>query len=136
MSESLTLKDATAFIARAEKEAARNGWAMTFAVVDAGGHLVALHRMDGTPWISVDIAIGKAWTSAAWQRDSALEGEKAKGLPQFSTAISVMTAGRYTPQIGGVAIRRGDAVVGAAGASGATGQQDEQVVKAALETFA
>ena len=129
----LTLADATDLIARAEAEAAANGWALTIAVVDAGGHLLALHRMDGAPWISAEVATGKAWTAAAWQMPSAAQGDKARSLPQFAAAISVMTAGRHTPQIGGLPIHRDGAVVGGIGASGATGEQDEQAVRVALE---
>jgi uncharacterized protein GlcG (DUF336 family) len=56
-----------------------------------------------------------------------------KELPAFSAAISAATGGRYTPQIGGLPITDGDRVIGAMGASGGTGQQDEDAVKAALE---
>ena len=55
-----------------------------------------------------------------------------KELPAFSAAISAATHGRYTPQIGAVPIIAGDAVIGAMGASGGTGQQDEDAVRAAL----
>ncbi len=128
----ITLERALALIAAGEEEARGQQLALSFAVVDAGGHLVALHRMDGAAWTTPDIALGKAWTAAAYRAPSAATGEKMRDLPVFSASISVMTHGRFTPQIGGLPITDGDEVIGAMGASGGTGQQDEDVVRAAL----
>src|SRR4051795_4223409 len=128
----ITLEQAIAFIEAGRAEAERQGLTLSFAVVDAGGHLVALHRMDGAPWITPEIALGKAWTAAAWGTPSAAQGEKMKELHAFSSAISAATHGRFTPQIGGLPILEGDEVVGAMGASGASGAEDEAVVRAAL----
>jgi uncharacterized protein GlcG (DUF336 family) len=128
----ITLERALQLIRAGEEAAAREGLALTFAVVDAGGHLVALQRMDGAPWIAPEVAFGKAWTAAAYGLPSAAQGEKMKELPAFSAAISAATHGRYTPQIGALPITEGDTVIGALGASGGTGQQDEDAVRAAL----
>jgi uncharacterized protein GlcG (DUF336 family) len=128
----ITLERALGYIRAAEEEAARGGFKMAFAVVDAGGHLVASHRMDGAPWITPEVALGKAWTAAAWGTPSAAQGDKMKELHAFSAAISAATHGRFTPQIGGLPILDGDELVGAMGASGATGAEDEAVVRAAL----
>ena len=128
----ITLERALALIAAGEEEARRLGLALAFAVVDDGGHLVALHRMDGAPWIAPEVALGKAWTAAAYRAPSAAQGEKMKELHAFSSAISAATGGRFTPQIGGLPITDGDTVIGAMGASGGTGQQDEDVVRKAL----
>ena len=128
----ITLEHALALIAKGEQEARGQGLALAFAVVDEGGHLVALHRMDGAPWIAPEVALGKAWTAAAYRAPSAAQGDKMRELHAFSSAISAATHGRFTPQIGGLPITEGDAVVGAMGASGGTGQQDEDVVRAAL----
>jgi glc operon protein GlcG len=128
----ITLQRANALIAAGIEEAERQGLTLAFAVVDAGGHLVALQRMDGTPWIAPEVAIGKAWTAAAYGLPSAAQGDKMKELHAFSAAISAATGGRYTPQIGGLPITDGDTVIGAMGASGGTGQQDEDCVRAAL----
>src|SRR4051794_19097744 len=129
----ITLQRANALIAAGIEEAERQGLTLAFAVVDAGGHLVALQRMDGTPWIAPEVALGKAWTAAAYGVPSAAQGEKMKELHAFSAAVSAATGGRYTPQIGGLPVHDdGGAVVGAMGASGGTGQQDEDCVRAAL----
>jgi glc operon protein GlcG len=127
------LERAVALIRAGERAAAAEDLAMAFAVVDAGGHLVAAHRMDGAPWIAPEVALGKAWTAAAYGVPSAAQGEKMADLHAFSAAISAATGGRYTPQIGGLPITDdGGAVIGAMGASGGTGQQDEDAVRAAL----
>jgi glc operon protein GlcG len=130
----ITLQRALDLIAAGEAEARNQDLALAFAVVDQGGHLVALHRMDGAPWIAPEVAIGKAWTAAAYGAPSAAQGEKMKELHAFSAAISVATHGRFTPQIGGLPITEGDAVIGAMGASGGTGRQDEDAVSAALRS--
>jgi glc operon protein GlcG len=118
----------------AGEQAARDrGLALTFAVVDAAGHLVALHRMDGAPWITPDVALGKAWTAAAYAAPSAAQGEKMRELVAFSGAISAATGGRFTPQIGGLPISVDGEPAGAMGASGASGQEDEDCVRAGLE---
>jgi uncharacterized protein GlcG (DUF336 family) len=129
----ITLETALKLITAGEAEARRQGLNLAFAVVDDGGHLVALHRMDGTPWIAPEVATGKAWTAAAYRTPSAAQGEKMRELHAFSASISAATGGRFTPQIGGLPITEGDSVIGAMGASGGTGQQDEDVVRAALE---
>jgi uncharacterized protein GlcG (DUF336 family) len=130
----ITLERALALIAAGEEEARREGLSLAFAVVDDGGHLVALHRMDGAPWIAPEVALGKAWTAAAYRVPSAAQGEKMKELHAFSASISAATGGRYTPQIGGLPITENDVVIGAIGASCGTGQQDEDVVRSALDS--
>jgi glc operon protein GlcG len=128
----ITLERALACIQAGEQEAARQGLKLSFAVVDPGGHLVALHRMDGAPWITPEVALGKAWTAAAWGTPSAAQGDKMKELHAFSAAISSATHGRFTPQIGGLPILEDGELIGAMAASGATGAEDEAVVRAAL----
>jgi glc operon protein GlcG len=128
----LTLALARRLLEAAEKEADGEGLQLAFAIVDAGGHLVAVARMDGAPWIAPEVAIGKAWTAAAYRHPSAAEGEKAKNLIAFAGAISTATAGRYTPQIGGLPISVDGQHAGGFGASGARGEEDEAVVRAAL----
>jgi glc operon protein GlcG len=130
----LTLELALRYIAAGEDEAARQELRLSLAVVDAAGHLVALHRMDGADWITPDVALGKAWTAAAYKSPSAAQGDKAKDLVAFAGAISAATGGRYTPQIGALPIVIGGEVAGAMGASGGTGAEDEAVVRTALET--
>jgi glc operon protein GlcG len=129
----LTLDQARALIEAGEEEARSRDLKLSFAVVDAGGHIVAIGRMDDADWITPEVALGKAWTAAAFRLPSDAQGQKAKDLVAFAGSISAATRGRYTPQIGGLPIAEGDSPLGAMGASGATGQEDEDVVQAAIE---
>src|SRR3954451_20124047 len=88
-----------------EEEARRQELRLSFAVIDAGGHVVAVARMDGADWITPDVALGKAWTAAAFRAPSDAQGQKAKDLVAFGGAISAATHTRFTPQIGGLPVR-------------------------------
>ena len=136
MPTALTLDLARRLIEAAEEEARRQDLRLSFAVVDEGGHVVAIGRMDGADWITPEVALGKAWTAAAFRAPSDAQGQKAKDLVAFAGAISAATHGRYTPQIGGLPIELKGRPAGAMGASGATGQEDEAVVRAAIERVA
>lgn len=105
---------------------------MSFAVIDPGGHLLAFTRMDGAPWVSAEVALGKAWTSAAYGVPSAAQKEKMAPMPNFASAIIEMTHGRFTPQTGAVPVFRNGELVGALGASGGTGEQDEEMCARAV----
>lgn len=129
----LTLELARRLIDAAEAEARERGLALSFVVVDAGGHVVAVARMDDADWITPEVALGKAWTAAAYRAPSAEQGDKAKDLVAFAGAISAATQGRYTPQIGGLPVLVDGTAAGGMGASGASGQEDEAVVRAALD---
>lgn len=129
----LTLDEALRLCAAAQGAADELGTPMSFAVMDPGGHLVALARMDGAPWISADVAQGKAWTSAAYGVPSAAQKEKMTPMPVFATAVTAMTHGRFTPQTGAVPVYRDGMLLGALGASGGTGEQDEAVCSSAVQ---
>ena len=129
----LTHDQALSLLAAARTEADRLGIPMSLAVMDPYGHLVALARMDGAPWISTEVAQGKAWTSAAYGMPSAGQKTKMDPLPNFATALTSMTHGRFTPQPGAVPVFADGQLLGALGASGGTGQQDEDVCSAAVQ---
>lgn len=129
----LSLDEATALLAAARTASAEIGVPMSFAVMDPGGHLVALARMDGAPWISADVAQGKAWTAAAYGAPSDAQKQKMEPMPNFAGALTAMTHGRFTPQTGAVPVYRDGALLGALGASGGTGAQDEAACAAAVE---
>src|SRR4051812_49801548 len=129
----LALETARRLIDAGIDAAAGHGLKLSFAVVDAGGHVVAIARMDGADWITPEVAVGKAWTAAAFRAPSDAQGQKAKDLVAFAGSISAATHGRYTPQIGGLPVPIDDEIVGGMGASGATGQEDERVVRIAID---
>lgn len=101
---------------------------MSIAVVDSGGHLVALERMDGAGFATPEIAWGKAWTAAAFREPSGATAERLGGATAFTAAVSVATHGRFTPRQGALPLSDG----GAVGASGGTSAQDEDVVRAGI----
>ncbi len=129
----LTLDEATSLCTAARKAATDLGVPMSFAVLDPGGHLLAFVRMDGAPWVSADVAQGKAWTSAAYGAPSSAQKAKMEAMPNFATSITAMTHGRFTPQTGAMPVYRDGTLLGALGASGGTGEQDESVATTAVE---
>ena len=129
----LTLDEALDLCTRARAAAGEIGAPMSVAVMDPGGHLLALTRMDGAPWVSADVAQGKAWTAAAYGTTSQAQKEKMEPMPTFATAVTTMTYGRFTPQTGAVPVFRDGVLLGALGASGGTGQQDEDACARAVE---
>jgi uncharacterized protein GlcG (DUF336 family) len=100
---------------------------VVIAVVDDGGHLVYLQRIDGTQTGSIDVAIGKARTAAAFKRPTKVFDELAKTRPSI-TSISP-TAVLLE---GGVPVVVGGQMVGAVGVSGVTSQQDAQIAEAGI----
>lgn len=129
----LTLDEALQLCAAARSAATDLGVPMSIAVMDPGGHLLALTRMDGALWVTADVAQGKAWTSAAYGAPSAAQKEKMAAMPVFATAITTMTHGRFTPQTGAVPVYREGTLLGGLGASGGTGEQDEAVCSGAVQ---
>jgi uncharacterized protein GlcG (DUF336 family) len=128
--QTVTLDDARRVIAAGEKEAANQGVPMNIAVVDVGGILVAHIRQDRA-WIgSVDIAINKAFSARAFDISTQALGESAEPGGQFY-GIQDSNSGRIMIFGGGVPLMSGDAVVGAVGVSGGTGEQDQAVAAAA-----
>ena len=127
----LNLEGAKKAAAAAEAEARKNNWNVVIAIVDDGGHLLYLQRMDGTQTGSIDVAIGKARTSAAFKRPTKVFDELAKTRPSI-TSISP----NAVLLEGGVPITAGDQIIGAIGVSGVTSQQDGVVAKAGADSAA
>jgi glc operon protein GlcG len=128
--KALTLAAAEKMMAAAKAEAMKNNWKVVIAIVDEGGHLVELSRIDDTQYGSIDIAIGKAQTSAALKRPSkAMEDAVSGGR------TAILGVRGVTPLQGGLPIVADGAVIGAIGVSGVTSQQDEQVAKAGVDAL-
>lgn len=125
--KALTLEGATRIAAAAEAEARKNNWNVVIAIVDDGGHLMLLRRIDGTQTGSIDVAIGKAKTSAAFKRPTKVFDDLAKNRPSVTTIApdAVLLEG-------GVPIMVGGQLVGAVGVSGVTSQQDAQIAEAGI----
>ncbi|MEO7874959.1 MAG: heme-binding protein [Dokdonella sp.] len=117
--------DATRILAASVAEADRNHWAVSIAVVDDGGHLLAFLRTDGAAPISAPIAIEKARTSALGRRESKLYEDVVNG-----GRTAFLSAPVVTSLEGGVPVIAEGQVVGAVGVSGVKPDQDAQIAKA------
>ena len=126
----VTLQDALTLIDAAQKDATAKNYRLSFAVVDQRGDLIAVVRMPGAGAATPDTAIGKAMLSAIYgQPSAALVARQTNPVTQ---AMNESTGGRFRFLQGALPIVRGGFTVGAIAASGASSQQDEDSVRAAL----
>jgi glc operon protein GlcG len=128
----LNLVQANALIAAAHDHAADNDWKIAVAVVDEGGLLVALGRMDGAFPLAPQIAEAKAAGAALWHRDGERLAASRDSHEGFFDAVSKLVRLPLIPGPGSVVIRDAGSVLGAAGASGASGDDDRACVEAGL----
>jgi uncharacterized protein GlcG (DUF336 family) len=98
---------------------------LTVAVLDAGGHLVALKREDNSSLLRPQIACGKAWGVLGMGFGGRELARRAAAAPAFVTALTAASEGRIIPVPGGVLIRDGGTIIGAVGISGDLSEQDE-----------
>ena len=125
----LTLATARTIIAAAEKRAEEIGQPMNIAVVDGGGNLISHVRMDGAWLGSIDISINKAFTSRAFDIQTKDLGDNSQPGNQFY-GIHASNHGRIMIFAGGLPLSQDGQVVGAIGASGGSGEQDQSVAEA------
>jgi uncharacterized protein GlcG (DUF336 family) len=130
----LTLAQARQVIDGALAEARTQGFKpMGIVVVDAAAQVVAAVREDGASALRLDIALGKAGAAVGMGVNSRALVQRAKDLPAFFAALPAVAQHKFVPQTGAVLITGADgAVIGAAGASGGTGDEDEQIVFAGI----
>jgi uncharacterized protein GlcG (DUF336 family) len=98
---------------------------LTVAVLDPGGHLVVLKRQDGSGILRADIAMAKAWGVLGMGLPARALADRAQRAPQFFAALTVLSGGRMMPVAGGVPLTVAGQLVGAAGISGDTSDNDE-----------
>lgn len=124
----LELADVKAIAAAAEAEARANQWAVTIAIVDDGGHLLWLQRLDGAAPISAHIAPAKAHTAALGRRESRTYEEVING-----GRTSFLSAPEIKGMLeGGVPILKDGVCIGAVGVSGVKSNEDAQVARAGI----
>lgn len=124
----LELADLKAMAAAAEAEALKNHWAVSIAIVDDGGHLLWLQRLDGAPPISAHIAPAKACTAALGRRESRLYEEMING-GRFSFLSAPDLKGMLE---GAVPIIKDGQCLGAVGVSGVKSTDDVQIARAGI----
>jgi len=128
--KTLTLEAAKKLAVLAEAEAIKNKWTMVVAIVDDGGNLVYLERMDNTQIGSIEVALQKAKTAIFFKRPTKeFEDRIAQGKTDILGVPGVV------PIEGGIPIVIDGQYVGAIGVSGGTRQQDGVVAKAAIDAF-
>ncbi len=120
--KALTLEAAKQIAAAAQAEAAKNKWTMVICVVDDGGHLIYLERMDGTQIGSVQVAQAKAATAVRFKRSTKVLEEAVAG----GRSVILKLPGATPIEVGLPIIVDGD-VIGAVGVSGGSSSQDGQV---------
>lgn len=111
---------------------------MTVCVVDEGGYMISAQRQDGSSVFRYEIAYGKAWTCIAMGHSTHfIEKTMSKNRPHFIDSLAAASHGRFIPALGGVLIRsrEGRNIIGAIGATGDSGENDEAVVIEAVERY-
>jgi uncharacterized protein GlcG (DUF336 family) len=124
----LTLEDVKIIAAAAEAEALRNSWAVSFAIVDDGGHLLWYQRLDGAAPASSYIAPAKARTAALGRRESKIYEDVIN-----NGRVSFLSAPELEGMLeGGVPVIVDGHVIGAVGVSGVKSNEDAQIAKAGI----
>lgn len=126
----LTNDNARSIVSAARAEAERAGLKVSIAVVDDGGHLLALERLDGAFPHSAELAVAKARSAAIMRLPTKTLEDLARERP------GLLTMPGLTRVQGGLPLTVGDECIGAVGVSGATSQQDEQIAMAGARSIA
>ncbi|MET0506714.1 MAG: heme-binding protein [Burkholderiaceae bacterium] len=131
----ITLAQAHRIIEGALARARESGYLpMGVAVLDDAGQLKAYAREDGASMFRFEIARAKAWGAVGMGVSSRVLFERAKDNPSFFVSLAATADGRFLPQTGAVLIKDSDGkVLGAAGASGGSGDEDEKICIAGIE---
>ena len=127
----ITYAQAEKAMTAAVAEARKNSWPVVIAILDSGGHLVMLHRLENAQYGSIDIAKGKATTAVTFRRPSkAFEDVVAGG----GAGLRILSAGVMALE-GGIPILLDGKVIGAIGVSGVLSTQDAQVARAGADAL-
>lgn len=130
----LTLAQANQIIAAALAQSKLAGYKpMGIVVLDDAGNLKAFAREDGASMFRFDVAMGKAWGAVGMGASSRVLGQRAKDNPNFFVSLAATAGGKFLPQTGAILIKDASgAVLGAVGASGGTGDEDEAICMAGV----
>jgi uncharacterized protein GlcG (DUF336 family) len=128
----ITLEQAKKVLAGAQAEAQKNNWGMVIVVLDSGGNLVALHRMDNAQLGSIEVARDKAYSAVAFRRPTKAFED---AVTQGGANLRLLKLTGSSPIEGGVPIIVDGKLVGAVGVSGAAANQDGQVARAGIDAL-
>lgn len=130
----VTLAQASVIVDAVLAAGERHGYQpLTCAVLDAGGHVVALKRADGSGILRAEIAFAKAWGALGMGLATRVLAQRAESMPQFFAALGSVSGGRMVPVPGGVLLRDAGAIIGAVGVSGDVSDPDEQCAVEGIE---
>jgi uncharacterized protein GlcG (DUF336 family) len=131
----LTLKHANTIIEKAFAKAREMKIKpLGVMVLDESGNIVSAQREDGASMFRLDVAKGKAWAAVAMGASSRALGKRAKDNPNFFVALAATAGGKFLPQTGAALIKDKDGtIIGSAGASGGTGDEDEACCVTGIE---
>jgi glc operon protein GlcG len=128
----ISLEQAKKVMAGAEAEAMKNKWNVVITVLDSGGHVVALHRLDGTQLGSIEAARQKAYSAVLYRRPTKVFQDL---VAQGGANLRLLSLANASPLEGGIPIVVNGVIVGAIGVSGVTSEQDAQVAKAGADSL-
>lgn len=128
----ITLEQAKKVVAGAEAEAKKNRWNVFITVVDTGGHLVLLQRMDNTQLGSLKVAVSKAESAVLFKRPTKAFAE---GLAAGGENLRVLKVEGAMPIEGGIPLLVNGKIIGAVGVSGVTPAQDGQIAQAGVDAL-
>jgi uncharacterized protein GlcG (DUF336 family) len=128
----ITLEQAKKVMAGAEAEAKKNNWNVVIAILDSGGNIVMLTRMDGTQFGSVEVAREKAYSAVAFRRPTKAFQDL---VGQGGANLRLLKVPGASVLEGGIPIVVGGQLVGGVGVSGVTSQQDAQIGQAGIDAL-
>ena len=129
---SITLEQAKKVLAGAEAEAKKNKWDVVIVVLDSGGHVVTLSRLDGAQWGSLDVARDKAHSAVAFRRPTKVFQDL---IAQGGANLRLLNLSGASMLEGGIPIVVDGKLIGAVGVSGVTSQQDAQIAQAGIDAM-
>ena len=127
----ITIEQAKKVMAGAEAEAMKNKWPVVITILDSGGNIVMVHRLDNAQWGSVDIAREKAKSAVALRRSTKTFQD---AIAQGGANLRLLNIG-FSVLEGGLPIIVGGKVVGGIGVSGVTSPQDAQIAQAGIDAL-
>ncbi len=126
------IDNARKVMAAAEAEAVKNKWAVVIAIIDSGGHVVMLHRLDNVQLSSIEISQGKAKTALMFKRPTKVLDD---AISSGGTGLRFLALKDIVPLEGGLPIMIDGKIVGAIGVSGVLSAQDAQIGRAGVDAL-
>ena len=128
----ITLKQAKDVVSAAEAEAQKNNWPVVIAIVDTGGNLIMLQRLDNAQFGSVEVARQKAWSAAAFRRPTKVFQD---AIASGGANLRLLSLPGAIPLEGGLPLVVNGQIIGAIGVSGVMSEQDAQIAQAGVDSL-